>query len=223
MLKKFIGSDSWKSKGVLALGLLVSSGAWAAPVPLLSNPLCVECTIDTTPGAGGGWTIDDGGFGFPAGTWTKFLPSVGAILFGGTVTLTEDLTLLSPPGSPPAPGNTLNSWTETILGTDWVWGDGTFDTIGLGVNDVHSVGSPTGGPTITFGPLGLDTAGTGVGGGAGGDIAFEIVKTLRCINAADGCTQGLFVRENAAPEPGTLLLLAGGLAGLAGLRRRRYS
>ena len=74
MLKNLIGSGSWKFKGVLALGLLVSSGAWAAPLPVVSDPVC---PFKRTPVPVVDGTIDDGGFGFPAGPWTKFLPPVG--------------------------------------------------------------------------------------------------------------------------------------------------
>ena len=55
-------------------------------------------------------------------------------------------------------------------------------------------------------------------------VSFDINKALICTLAAEeDCTNNFTVLENPAPEPGTLLLLAGGLAGLAGLRRRRYA
>lgn len=211
MLKNFIGTVSWKFKWVLALGFLASSGAFAASIPS-SNPQPVPFT--------GSWNLGGGPDGdlviIPQGEWIKNLAGATGTTQGDSATLTENLILES---------GTLSSWTETILGGNWVWDDGNLFVGGIFGGNFTGIIS-NGGATISFGGFFADPAqleDPDDSTSAQGPLEITITKHLSCVGATEDCPTPFSVVENAAPEPGTLLLLAGGLAGLAGLRRRRYS
>jgi hypothetical protein len=144
----------------------------------------------------------------PPGAWFKTL--VGNTVGNNTtLTLTESLILTS---------GSLTSWTETLLSSNWQWDDGILVAAGCSLCDVPFYIGTILGDTISFGPLfNVDTSLPD-----SNPINITIEKHLSC-HVNDGCVQPVNIVENAAPEPGTLLLLAGGLAGLAGLRRRRYA
>ncbi len=233
MLKSAIGSWGWKRKCVLALGFLVSTGAWATP--------------DFHADFNNGWVIGglDSEIEVDGSPWTKFLavPVDGLTTTQTPLTLTESLKLTS--------GKNLISWPERIVGpTGWAWAStnsiptandpliqievitdsGNIDnTCNIGPStDVLTCGFTLVSDTLL--EFNFDLA------LPGGTTAFwldptsavfiTITKSLICtpnLGQEARCFGPIEIQENPAPEPGTLLLLAGGLAALGGLRRRRYS
>ena len=231
MWKYFIGSGKGWYGFAFALAFLASPWAWAGiAAPAVGggpdrpdpngNGTAFHGGLHTDPPFADGWSV-----GSPtsrmlitadpaAPNWIKVLQTPQGLLTG--FALDEFLRV--------GPGPAWTDWHERIVTPGWQWGGEDTLTAGtspfvLGIRtDTDSDGLFE---TLSFffDPLAPGT-----------DVTIE--KDIVC-GLPNGCTGepvpghgfGILVREfptvAVVPVPGTLLLLAGGLAGLAALRRRR--
>ena len=233
MWKDFIGSGKGWYGFAFALAFLASPGTWAgiaapgvggAPdQPLVDGRTEFHGGLHTDPAfTGAGWLV-----GSPTGrmiiaadptapNWIKVLqlPPTALVPFSTQLGMIEFLHV--------GPGPAWTDWHERITTPGWEWDLGAVLTAEDGqiVPGVRSDTNLDGlFETLDFFFNPLDP---------GIDVTIE--KLIHC-GAPNGCTGepvighgfGILVREfpTVVPAPGTLLLLAGGLAGLAASRRRR--